>query len=283
MATLLFRCPVCGTLLEEQPRRYCCVNGHSFDRAKSGYVNLLRRQSHRLRGDDPSMVAARRAFLDAGFYQPLLDAIGELLLKERPRCIADIGCGEGWYACNLLQLLHQNGVEASLCGVDISVDALRYASHRARAMGEMLYAHTAWAAATIGQLPFADAACDCILNLFAPVSADEFARVLRPAGLLVRAVPLERHLWQLKAAVYAQPYENRPVLEAPAGFLLESVRRIETTVTLCGADLQHLFAMTPYVRKTAPADAVKLAAMESLTTELAFGVLVCRRVVHPHG
>lgn len=268
------RCPVCGQPLEAEPQRYCCINGHSFDRAKSGYVNLLQRQSHRLRGDDPAMVAARRDFLDAGFYQPLLDGLSEVLMEYRPRTLADIGCGEGWYSCQLVDMLHKNGVSASFCGFDISADALRFAANRTKKMG---VTDMEWAVASINHLPLADGECEMLMNLFAPVEAAEFARVLAPNGILLKAIPLERHLWQLKEAVYPQPYENRPVLDAPDGFTLESVRRIETTVTVTGSALQNLFAMTPYVRKTSPADAAKLAAMDSLTTELAFGLLVCRK------
>lgn len=268
------RCAVCGEALEALPKQYCCPNGHCFDRAKSGYVNLLLKQSSRTRGDDPMMVAARRAFLDAGYYKPLLDAIGKVMLERRVSAIADIGCGEGWYSCHLAEMLTAHAIPAELCGFDISADALRFAANRTRQMG---LSYMQWAVASINRLPLDDAACDCILNLFAPCEADEFARILRPDGILIRAVPLERHLWQLKEAVYAQPYENRPVLEAPQGFLLSEVRRIETEITVAGENLHNLFAMTPYVRKTSPADAAKIAAMESLTTEIQFGLLICRK------
>lgn len=268
------RCPICGMPLMREPKRYLCENGHSFDRAKSGYVNLLRRQSSRVRGDDPAMVAARREFLDAGYYMPLLEGLKEILLRYRPEVLADIGCGEGWYSCQLVSALHQNGVDTVFSGFDISADALRYAANRMKRMG---VSDMDWAVASINHLPLADGSCDALLSIFAPVEADEFARILKPDGILVRAIPLERHLWQLKEAVYPKPYENRPVLEAPDGFAIESVRRIETTVTVTGDALKNLFAMTPYVRKTSPADAAKLAEMVSLTTELGFGLMVCRK------
>lgn len=268
------RCPICENPLISEEKRYICEKGHSFDRAKSGYVNLLLRQSSRTRGDDPAMVAARRAFLDAGFYRPLLDAIAAVLIAESPRTIADIGCGEGWYSCHLLDALQKNVINSSLCGFDISADALRFAANRTKSMQLQ---GVQWAVASINRLPLADGVCDTLLNLFAPCEADEFSRITAKNGLLLRAVPLERHLWQLKEALYPQPYENRPVIEAPTGFLLESMQRIETEITVTGQDLQNLFAMTPYVRKTSPADAAKLAAMEKLTTQLAFGLLICRK------
>ena len=37
----LFICPVCAAALQREERRYICPAGHSFDRAKEGYCNLL--------------------------------------------------------------------------------------------------------------------------------------------------------------------------------------------------------------------------------------------------
>lgn len=37
----LFACPVCGNSLMINGKSYKCIDNHSFDAAKSGYVNLL--------------------------------------------------------------------------------------------------------------------------------------------------------------------------------------------------------------------------------------------------
>lgn len=36
-----FACPVCGGPLSRNGGSFACPKGHSFDRAKSGYINLL--------------------------------------------------------------------------------------------------------------------------------------------------------------------------------------------------------------------------------------------------
>ena len=41
-----FCCPVCGEKLEISGKSYVCSNGHCFDLAKSGYVNLLLSKQH---------------------------------------------------------------------------------------------------------------------------------------------------------------------------------------------------------------------------------------------
>lgn len=267
-------CPVCGHPLDRENTRYICQKGHSFDRAKSGYVNLLQRQSRRQRGDDAEMAKARQIFLNAGYYQPLLERICAILLQKKPHSLMDIGCGEGWYSCGVLSALRGAGEPSELCGIDISPEILRYAANRVRQQGLAEYTH--WAAASVSRLPVADTSCDCLLNLFAPCEPAEFRRVLRPNGLLLRAIPLERHLWELKAAVYAQPYENRPVREAPEGFSLVKEETLDYEITVPAAHLQALFAMTPYVHKTSPQDIAKLDTLPELTTKVSFGILCCK-------
>lgn len=97
-----FSCPLCHAPLTRAEKTFICPQGHQFDRAKEGYVNLLPVQHKRSRdpGDSAEMMQARRAFLDAGHYQPLRDAVVALLrqyLTEGASAMLDIGCGEGYY------------------------------------------------------------------------------------------------------------------------------------------------------------------------------------------
>ncbi|MBR3045858.1 MAG: methyltransferase domain-containing protein [Oscillospiraceae bacterium] len=266
-------CPVCGGELTPEPKRYICKKGHSFDRAKSGYVNLLQRQSRRQRGDDAEMAKARQVFLNAGYYQKLLDRICAITLTKKTQQIMDVGCGEGWYSCAVTAALRENGCQASLCGVDISPDILRFAAVRAKQQG---IPDADWAVASVNHLPTADHSCDCILNLFAPCEPAEFLRILKPDGILLRVIPLEKHLWELKQAVYEQPYENKPVTEAPEGFVLDAYESLTDTITVPAEHLKALFAMTPYIHKTSEKDIAKLDSIESLTTTISFGILICK-------
>lgn len=266
-------CPVCGKALCEEPVRYLCGSGHSFDRAKSGYVNLLQRQRSRQRGDDAAMARSRQTFLNAGYYQPLLDRLLAIVEQRKPQQILDIGCGEGWYSCAVLSHLRNIGIPAALCGIDISPEILRFAANRARQQGSA--DAVKWAVASVSRLPVGTHTCDCILNLFAPCEPKEFRRVLDPDGVLLRVIPMERHLWELKAVLYEQPYENRPVVAAPEGFSLCATETLDFAITVPAEHLKALFAMTPYVHKTSPADIAKLDRLDALTTTVSFGILVC--------
>ena len=100
-----WQCPLCGEPLTGDTALKCGRN-HSFDRAKEGYWHLLPVQSMRTKapGDSKEMVAARRAFLNAGYYGIFGRALGELCLAygaaagaDMPLHLLDAGCGEGWY------------------------------------------------------------------------------------------------------------------------------------------------------------------------------------------
>ena len=73
-----WQCPLCGAPLAGDVFLKCARN-HSFDRAKEGYWHLLPVQSMRTKapGDSKEMVAARRAFLNAGYYGIFGQAAGQ--------------------------------------------------------------------------------------------------------------------------------------------------------------------------------------------------------------
>ena len=56
-------CPVCKEKLIKGNKTFRCVNNHSFDCAKQGYVNLSRKQTKN-HGDNALMVKARTDFLE---------------------------------------------------------------------------------------------------------------------------------------------------------------------------------------------------------------------------
>ena len=188
------KCPVCGSRLHKTEKTLKCPAGHSYDIAKQGYVNLLmsNRSSSRRHGDDKAMALARTAFLDKGYYACLRDAICTYAVDNTSGDVdmLDAGCGEGWYTLAVKNAVEADGRLCRVCGVDISRDALIRASKRSIG-GDLV-------AASVNSLPVADGSCDLIINVFAPNDDSEFARVSRPGGILIRAVPTEDHLMGLK-------------------------------------------------------------------------------------
>lgn len=267
-----FCCPVCGESLKKEDKSLRCPKGHCYDYAKSGYVNLLMSQQGGLHGDDRPMVRARTAFLEKGYYEPLLQEMLALLenrLPEDPK-IMDAGCGEGWYTQALHRQVLSEGKTPETVGVDISRDALAAAAKR-RFGAE-------FAVASLFHVPLPDGWADLILNVFAPDCMEEYHRILSSRGFLLKVIPGEDHLLELKNAVYDSVYKNEVVYPSYEGFVLTEIRNLRYTLHLPDGDtVKNLFAMTPYGRKTSPSDLAKLDSIAQLDTTASFHLLLYRK------
>lgn len=269
-------CPNCGKLLREEPKTFVCPAGHSFDRAKSGYVNLLMPGSkHSAQpGDDKRMVEARSAFLNAGYYQPLLAAVTESACRHLPLqngvSLLDAGCGEGYYTAGVDQALREKGLDPQITGVDISKLAVNKAAKRCK--------NLTLAVASVFHLPVKTESCDLFLNLFAPFCLPEILRTLKPEGKLLLVIPGERHLWELKQAVYDDPYLNQVKDFGIEGMELLEQKELSWHMEVNRSeDIDHLFQMTPYYYKTSQEGYHRLLSLPSLRTSVQFHLLVYRK------
>ncbi|WP_375422951.1 putative RNA methyltransferase [uncultured Friedmanniella sp.] len=191
----LLRCPVCTLPLTPAAGAVRCAAGHTFDLARQGYLNLLQGRPPR-HADTADMVAARERFLGAGHYAPiaarLAASVRDGLLAVRgtaplPRLdVLEVGAGTGYYLRQLLDALPGRGL-----ALDISVAAARRAAR--------VHPHVAAVVADTWQpLPVPDGSLDAVTCVFAPRNAAEFARVLRPDGILAVVAPLPEHLAALR-------------------------------------------------------------------------------------
>lgn len=274
---LPWRCPLCGGALTGA-EALRCEKGHSFDRAKEGYWHLLPVQKMRTKapGDSKEMVAARRAFLEAGYYGIFGQALGQLALEYgapanagKALRLLDAGCGEGWYDRCIARAFEEAGRPLELAGFDIAKPAVRLA---AKALPAGRYA----VASSFSQ-PVRDGWADLLLNIFSPFAREEFLRVLRPGGRLIYAVPGADHLYEMKAVLYEKPYKN-PVqqVEYP-GFRPVGEREVTGQIEVPAHQLSALFAMTPYYWRTPADGAARLAALPGLKSTISFRFLVFER------
>lgn len=261
-----FKCPNCGQNLEEQGQTYTCIKGHQFDKAKSGYVNLLMSQKEKTKqhGDDKAMVRARHDFLEKGYYKILLDQIMNVFEKYNCNRILDAGCGECWYTESLIQ---KNRI---VYGIDISKNAVDFGSKR--------NPNLKLAVGSTYDLPVMDEAFDGCLSVFAPFKIEEIHRVLEKEGIFIQALPLGKHLMALKEIVYDEPYENEVDVKMYEGFQLLDVMQIKGPIDLASTeDILNIFAMTPYAHRTPEANIQRLHAYSQLTVGLEFGLAIYRK------
>lgn len=269
----LFICPVCGESLNISERKYYCVNRHSFDMAKSGYVNLMlsNQMNAKNPGDNKLMVKARNDFLEKGYYLGLLLAIEKAVMEiSEDIKLVDAGCGEGYYTNRIYNALKSNGRNVQAAGIDISKYALNSAAKR--------NTEIEFAVGSIFHLPVADNSCNVLLNIFAPFCLPEFSRVIVSCGFMIMVIPGKRHLWQLKEIVYENPYENELKSLTIEGFDLYRHYTEKDKINIDNNDdIMNLFAMTPYYYRTGEKDKQKLLMLKNLETEIEFEILVYRK------
>ncbi len=252
-------CPVCGSLLNRQNKSAVCKSGHSFDFAKQGYLNLLLKQSidH---GDNKEMVTARTNFLNTGSYAFLRDAIGKEITSEPCSVLADLGCGEGYYT--------QTFAVAEKYGFDMSKDALKHASRTDHS--------TQYAVASIFRLPLEAESMDVCVTCFAPFAKDEIQRVLKHNGRFIFVSPAPIHLYEMKAMIYDNPYEN-VVEDLETDLIKEKEYTITQKFTVDQDGLQALFKMTPYVHRTKKEDMEKINNTKSMEITASFVIRTYRK------
>ena len=276
------RCPVCGAPMDVDGNgRSLTCRGltsdrnpkgkkHLFDGGAGGYVNLA--PNHSGGGDSKEAVRARSSFLRSGYYTPAAEAIAALARELTPEngLVLDAGCGEGYYSNRVAEEGYP------VLGVDLSKFAVDTAAKSARRerMNRGQVSSTLYAVGSVFELPVADGTFDSVINIFAPCAPAEYARVLKSGGRLIVAGAGERHLFGLKELIYDDPYLNDPRRDLPAegdGLSLLEVRNVTFTVTVEDPDHREaLFSMTPYYWRTSREGHSRLAAAETLVTEVSF-------------
>ncbi|MEM0516290.1 23S rRNA (guanine(745)-N(1))-methyltransferase [Pseudoalteromonas sp. YIC-827] len=255
-------CPLCQQPLTREGNSLSCDTGHQFDYAKEGYINLLPVQYKKSKqpGDNQDMVQARRRFLSAGHYQFLRQALAERVaaLHQSDTGVIDMGCGEGYYTHELANQLQEN---AQVYGIDIAKPAVRYGAKR--------YNNCEFVVASSKQIPLNTGSASVVTSVFAPIFAEESARLLTPQGYLVVASPGPKHLAELKEIIYNEVREHQQV-DTPTGFTRSAEQLLSQTLTLSGEQARDLALMTPFAWKFSVEQLAALAAQPQFKVQAEF-------------
>ena len=235
-----FACPICqekSTLVETSLK---CDHRHSFDLAKFGYVNLAP-QIKQSANYDKENFQNRQQILEAGFYQAILEGISDILAtKSSSKTVLDIGCGEGFYS----RKLQESHSDKTFYAFDISKDSVQIA-----AKSETNWAVN-WFVGDLARLPIKDASMDILLDIFSPANYGEFRRVLSQNGILMKVVPTENHLKEIRKTVQEQltkkDYSNQDIKEHfQEHFSIQSSQIASLTKPISAEQRQALLSMTP--------------------------------------
>lgn len=273
---LHFICPVCGAEIKETNGGCECGSGHTFDRAKEGYFNLLLSNCKNSKdpGDNKEMVKARHEFLELGLYAPLADKVTDIITADRPfsQTILDAGTGTGFYIGYISEKRKQyNDI---FLGTDISKNAVKIAAKKNK--------NVECTVSSVYSLPYPDKSADIITCIFSPYAMNEYMRVLKDDGLLILVSPRENHLIELRNLLYA---EVRPLetIVPTEGFALFKEENLSYNFILTKSnDIANLLTMTPYVYR-APAknvDIVKKSASLELTADFKITLLTKCAIDH---
>lgn len=262
-------CPLCQAVLTREEKRWFCINGHGFDVAREGYVNLLPVQHKKSRhpGDADDMVKARREFLAGGYYQPLRGAVVSLVQSLAPPSLLDIGCGEGYYTQAMAEVV------PDVIGLDIAKPAVQLAAKRCKG--------PTWLVAGGARLPVGEQSVGMVTSLFSPLPTLEMARVLMPEGHLLVVTPAPLHLGTVREALFDSviPHEPDKFLTTLAPhFDCVSRQEVSFPLILSQEALRQLLLMTPYVWRAKADRRAALEALPSLQTEAAFTLFLLRKV-----
>ena len=255
----LFRCPLCHGPLSAGDTSLRCEKGHDFALSKKGYADFC--PGARAGAYDDALFDSRSRFIAGGFYGELIEALDALLNKYAPDGpILDAGCGEG----SFLKAICPDPTTQPCIGLDLSRPGIQRA---ARGGGGWL-----WAVGDLSRLPLKDGSMAAILNILSPANYPEFGRVLRPGGAVLKVVPGERYLQEVRALVKdrlrSESYSNERVVRLfEERFDLSDSREICSTYRLTSEQAVDLISMTPLTQGIEK-EQLNLTALDSVTIHL---------------
>ncbi len=229
----IFVCPFCAEpLTVEDSGRIVCPSNHSFDIAKQGYVNFMTKPVQSMYSKQ--LFEARHAVISSGLYDPLQQRLAELAVGE---LVLDTGCGEGSHLARIMEKRQGFGV-----GIDIAKEGILAAAK--------FHAGLVWCVGDLAKSPYRKGSFDTIFNILSPANYEEFKRLLAPGGKVIKVVPQEGYLQQLRQQAFAQSdkesYTNhQTVARFKESFSSVEVERLTYTLELQKELVPKLLEMTP--------------------------------------
>ncbi|WP_342540518.1 putative RNA methyltransferase [Heyndrickxia sp. FSL K6-6286] len=250
----VFSCPICKSPMKvTHLKSLVCLNNHTFDFAKQGYVNMMTRSANS-HYDKELFKARQKVIMESNLFALLHKRISEIIIGNMNALkgeiiIFDAGCGEGSHLQRILDEC-KNETFAGI-GLDISKEGIRMAASK--------YKETAWLVGDLANSPLADQSCHYILNILSPANYKEFKRTLVPNGLVIKVVPRSNYLKELREALFdntdKSSYKNDETVSLfNHHFHLVDVLNLSYIKKLTQTELINLVQMSPLTWNTSEDD-----------------------------
>jgi len=256
-----FCCSICqNDMTFQKGASLVCMKGHCFDLSKYGYINFLQKQTKTPYNKE--LFESRRRVFEAGFYDDVINKIEDLIKQHASKSngrLLDAGCGEGFFTNRLADDLGYQVFAA-----DIEKEAIK--------IGARAGSSAKFFVGDLAKLPLQTSIVDVIVNIFSPASYEEFHRVLTEDGLVIKVVPNEHYLVELregaKDQLSGERYSNHQVINLFETNLQALYhQRLTYTLPLTAEQRSDFMAMTPmmfHVDRTK----VDLDAIQTITIDV---------------
>ncbi|PZG39484.1 rRNA (guanine-N1)-methyltransferase [Listeria ivanovii] len=239
----LLACPICGgEFVFKEPHSFVCPEQHGFDIAKPGYLHLLK-QVHKTKYDQ-ALFESRKKVIASGFFEKLIERMTNIINAntEKPALVLyDAGCGEGSHLARMVKELQAGGQSAQAVGLDIAKESIKQAARD--------YPGIVWTVADLANCPNQPETADVILNILSPSNYEEFNRLLKKDGFLLKVVPEENYLRELREFIYVDEkssYSNESVTSRLAEKLtVEQMERVTYQSPIAKTLFADFLEMTP--------------------------------------
>ena len=238
----VFRCPICkGSIKNVTENSVICKNNHCFNMSKKGYINLIKNNNKTIY--DKDLFEARSKIYDQKVYEILSEEIINIVDKyttgEKINYVLDAGCGEGYYL-NQLYLDEKINKKCRLIGIDIAREGV--------ALATRFENRVFWSVSDLSNLPFDDNKIDVILDILSPSNFREFARVLNKKGIIIKVIPEENYLQEIRNQIAAyikkDKYSNKNIVDVFESNL-DIVYEKRITYKVKDFNLEDFIKMTP--------------------------------------
>lgn len=272
----IFLCPICQQdMVVDNVSQLVCENRHAFDIAKQGYINFLNKVVKTQY--EKALFEARQSVLtNTSLYEAVTKSIVQVIeqhVDQAKRVIVDMGSGEGSHLANITKKLNRDNVSV---GFDIAKEAIIAAT----TYNDSIMS----AVADISDVPIKPRQVDVLLNILSPSNYNEFNRIIKDDGIIIKVVPNSGYLQEIRTALFESNQDTTTYSNEDVVNLFHKTYDViaeETIHEVCDIDkttLQHLVKMTPLTWSASEARLKQLEKSQSQKLRLTYIYLLVKNV-----